>query len=86
MWLIPSNSTVPDCTLWPDTPLTLAVLVFLPIGLHSRNWLSSAIALIPTKAALLYRIQVEEAALLRPFGEEYIACSKATQRLITGIY
>jgi len=62
------------------------VLVFLAIGLHSRNWLSFAIVLIPTTAALLYRIQVEEAALLRAFGEEYVAYSKATKRLIPGIY
>jgi protein-S-isoprenylcysteine O-methyltransferase Ste14 len=61
-------------------------MVFLAIGLHSRNWLSFAIALLPTTAALLYRIHVEESALIGAFGEEYIDYSKSTKRLIPGVY
>lgn len=62
------------------------LLVFLAVGLHSRNWISFAVVLAPTIAALLYRIHVEEAALAEAFGEEYVAYSKATKRLIPGVY
>lgn len=62
------------------------LLVFLAVGLHSRNWVSLAVVLVPTTAALLYRIHVEEIALTKAFGEEYAAYSKTTKRLIPGVY
>jgi protein-S-isoprenylcysteine O-methyltransferase len=62
------------------------ILVFLAVGLHSRNWLSLAIALVPTVGAVLYRIQVEESALLQAFGEEYVTYSSQVRRLIPGLY
>jgi protein-S-isoprenylcysteine O-methyltransferase Ste14 len=42
--------------------------------------------LAPTAIALLYRIRVEEAALIEAFGAEYAAYSRKTKRLIPGIY
>jgi len=42
--------------------------------------------IVPTTAALLYRIHVEEAALAKAFGEEYVAYGKATKRLVPGVY
>ncbi len=62
------------------------LLVFLAIGLHSRNWIALAVVLVPTTSALLYRIHVEEAALAEAFGNEYLAYSKATKRLLPGLY
>jgi protein-S-isoprenylcysteine O-methyltransferase Ste14 len=62
------------------------LLVFLAIGLHSRNWLSLTIVLVPTTAALVYRIHVEEIALKAAFGDEYTGYSKTTKRLIPGLY
>jgi protein-S-isoprenylcysteine O-methyltransferase len=62
------------------------LLVFLAVGLHSRNSISFFIAVVPTTAALLYRIRVEESALLRAFGEEYASYSKQVSRLIPGLY
>ena len=62
------------------------LLVFLAIGLHSRNWISLGVVIVPTTAALLYRIHVEEAALAKAFGEVYVAYSKATKRLVPGVY
>jgi protein-S-isoprenylcysteine O-methyltransferase Ste14 len=62
------------------------LLVFLAVGLHSRNWVSFAVVLAPTTAALLYRIRVEEAALREAFGDEYLAYSRVTKRLIPGVY
>jgi protein-S-isoprenylcysteine O-methyltransferase Ste14 len=62
------------------------ILVFFAVGLHSRNWLSFVIAVVPTAAALVYRIHVEESALIRAFGEEYLVYSKQVSRLIPGLY
>jgi protein-S-isoprenylcysteine O-methyltransferase Ste14 len=62
------------------------ILVFAAVGLYTRNWLGLAIIFIPTTAALLYRIRVEESALRRAFGHEYETYSKSTKCLIPGIY
>lgn len=62
------------------------LLVFLSVGLHARNWLSLAVVLVPTTAALLYRIHVEEAALNQAFGAQYVDYCQTTSRLIPGIY
>jgi protein-S-isoprenylcysteine O-methyltransferase Ste14 len=61
-------------------------LGFLAIGLHSRNWACLALILVLPTLAMLYRIQVEESALREAFGEEYSAYSRATKRLIPGVY
>ena len=61
-------------------------LVFLAIALHEQNWIAAAVVLVPTTAALLYRIHIEEAALNEAFGAQYAAYSKRTKRLIPGIY
>lgn len=62
------------------------MLIFAGLGLHTRSWLGLAILLIPTGAALLYRIHVEENALGEAFGEDYMDYSRVTKRLIPGIY
>jgi protein-S-isoprenylcysteine O-methyltransferase Ste14 len=62
------------------------LLVFLAIGLHSRNWIGFTVAIIPTTAALLYRIHVEEAALNLALGDEYAEYSRVTKRLIPGVF
>jgi protein-S-isoprenylcysteine O-methyltransferase Ste14 len=62
------------------------LISFLAIGLADRNWLSAAIVLILPAAALLYRIHVEEAALLSAFGVQYAEYSMKTKRLIPGVY
>jgi len=62
------------------------LLVVLVIGLHSRNWLSFALSLVPTTAVLLYRMHIEESALRKAFGREYTDYSQTTKRLIPGLY
>ena len=62
------------------------MIVFLAAGIRARNWYSLAIILVLPLAALLYRINVEEAALREAFGEEYIAYSGETKRLVPFIY
>lgn len=62
------------------------MLVFVAIGIHTRNWGAFAFAVVPTFAAMAYRIRVEEIALREAFGEQYAEYSRTTKRLVPGIY
>jgi protein-S-isoprenylcysteine O-methyltransferase Ste14 len=62
------------------------LIIFVSVGLHSRNWLGLAVAVMPPLAALMYRIYVEEAALNEAFGEEYAEYTRTTKRLVPGVY
>jgi protein-S-isoprenylcysteine O-methyltransferase Ste14 len=62
------------------------LVTFFGVALSYGNWLSLAAIVLAVSAALTYRIRVEEAALLGAFGEDYVAYSKSTRRLIPGIY
>jgi protein-S-isoprenylcysteine O-methyltransferase Ste14 len=62
------------------------MLCFLATGLAQLNWISLLIILVFPMAALLYRIHVEEIVLRGAFGEEYVAYSRGTKRLIPGIF
>lgn len=62
------------------------MVLFAAIGIRTSNWIAIALLLIPTAAAVLYRIHVEEAALARAFGTEYGEYSRTTKRLIPGLY
>lgn len=58
----------------------------LGMGLISENWVSlAALAALPP-AAILYRIYVEERALLRHFGPAYAAYARRTKRLLPGLW
>jgi protein-S-isoprenylcysteine O-methyltransferase Ste14 len=58
----------------------------LGLGLAFSNWLSLIIIFVPTFAAALYRMHVEEKALVQAFGREYIDYCRATKRLIPKLY
>ena len=58
----------------------------LGFGLAFSNWLSLMIIFVPTFAAALYRMHVEEKALEQAFGSEYIDYCRATNRLIPKLY
>ena len=62
------------------------LLVFVAIGLHTRNWIAFVIVLVPVVAAMTYRIHVEEIALREAFGEQYEAYSRRTKRLVPWVY
>lgn len=62
------------------------VIIFIAAALHTRNWISFLIIVIPCMTALLYRIHVEESALREHFGEEYVEYCKRTSRLVPGVY
>jgi protein-S-isoprenylcysteine O-methyltransferase Ste14 len=68
-------------------PAYLGHLVsLLGIGLILGNWVGlSALVVLPL-AGILYRIHVEERALLRYFGPAYQAYINRTKRLLPGIW
>jgi protein-S-isoprenylcysteine O-methyltransferase Ste14 len=63
-----------------------SILSFLGLGLVFSNWLSTLVIFLPILSAFLYRIRVEEAALINTFGDSYKNYSKRTHRLVPGIY
>jgi protein-S-isoprenylcysteine O-methyltransferase Ste14 len=62
------------------------LLAFLGISLMFSNWLSIVALLVPILPALLYRIRVEEKAMLSALGQDYREYQQSTRRLIPGIY
>ena len=58
----------------------------LGLGLALSNWLSMVIIFVPILAASLYRIRIEEQALLESFGDEYFEYAQGTKRLIPKVY
>jgi protein-S-isoprenylcysteine O-methyltransferase Ste14 len=42
--------------------------------------------MLPSFAALLYRIRVEEGAMMEALGEDYVSYQESTSRLIPGIF
>jgi protein-S-isoprenylcysteine O-methyltransferase Ste14 len=58
----------------------------LGLGLALSNWLSLILIFVPTLAAALYRMHVEEEALEQAFGSEYRDYCRATHRLIPKLY
>ncbi len=55
-------------------------------GIAYQNWLSLAIAVGLPLIALLYRIHIEEAALVSGIGPEYQEYQQHTKKLIPGIW
>jgi protein-S-isoprenylcysteine O-methyltransferase len=62
------------------------LLVALGWGVASNSWLGLAALTLPLFCSLLYRVHVEERALIDAFGDDYRAYSAATARLIPAIY
>ena len=56
------------------------------VGLAFANGLSLALIFLPLLCVTVYRIRVEEEALLAHFGAEYAAYASETKRLVPGIY
>jgi protein-S-isoprenylcysteine O-methyltransferase Ste14 len=62
------------------------MILFAALGVRTRNWIACGIILVPSLAALLYRMHVEEAALRQAFGQEYEEYRSRTKRLLPWIY
>jgi protein-S-isoprenylcysteine O-methyltransferase len=58
----------------------------LGIGLVLGNWVGLTALVVLPLAGILYRIHVEESALLRYFGTTYQAYASRTKRLLPGIW
>lgn len=63
-----------------------SLLTSLGLGLYLNNWLSIFLAFLPPFFAFMYRIKVEEQALVEKFGDEYVEYRKKTKKLIPFIY
>lgn len=62
------------------------MISFLGMGLLLRHWTSLIVLLVPIMAALLYRITIEERALLAGLGDAYADFMRRRKRLVPGIY
>jgi protein-S-isoprenylcysteine O-methyltransferase Ste14 len=62
------------------------LLIVSGFGLARGNWLALATCVVVPLAALLRRIQVEEAELNRVLGDPYRAYQRRTKRLIPGLW
>jgi protein-S-isoprenylcysteine O-methyltransferase len=62
------------------------LLMWLAIGMRTENILSLIALMLPTTAALLFRISIEEDTLSAEFGNRYIEYSRKTKRVIPFLY
>jgi protein-S-isoprenylcysteine O-methyltransferase Ste14 len=62
------------------------LLRYLGLGLAYANWLSLALIFLPLLLSVLYRMRVEESALLETFGNEYEEYCRGVKRLIPKVY
>jgi protein-S-isoprenylcysteine O-methyltransferase Ste14 len=65
---------------------TGSVLSFLGLGLVFSSWVTVTVIFVPILLAFLYRIRIEEKALVEHFGNEYVQYCNSTKRLIPMIY
>ncbi|MEP6604348.1 MAG: isoprenylcysteine carboxylmethyltransferase family protein, partial [Spartobacteria bacterium] len=65
---------------------TGALIAFVGFGFCLANWLSILCLIIPIAAAFLWRIHVEERALLDALGDDYRSYMQRTRRLLPFVY
>jgi protein-S-isoprenylcysteine O-methyltransferase Ste14 len=65
---------------------SFALITFLGLGLFLNNWISLFVAFLPTFLGFLYRIKIEEEALIQKFGTEYLEYKRNTKRLIPFVF
>ena len=65
---------------------TGTLLAHLGLGLAFANWFSLLFSSVPFLLAAMYRMRVEERALVATFGAEYSSYCKTSKRLIPGVY
>ncbi len=62
------------------------ILMCCGYGIAVQNWLSLAIAVLLPLAALIYRIHVEEAAMVTSIGSDYSEYRRNTKKLIPWVW
>jgi protein-S-isoprenylcysteine O-methyltransferase Ste14 len=65
---------------------TGGVLMSLGMGLAVQSWFATLITTVAFLLAILYRIGIEEKALITEFGEQYTSYSRRVKRLIPFIF
>ena len=65
---------------------TGALLSFLGLGICFRNWDALAWAFMPPTLMFLWRIRIEESALIRALGDAYVNYCARTRRLLPFVY
>jgi len=65
---------------------TGALLAFIGLGMMLFNWLAAVVLIVPILFAFLWRIAIEEQALLAAFGADYVAYQRRTKRLVPFLY
>ena len=84
---IPSTGAATPCTTTDRHPSYVAgLLLHAGIALALTNWGSLAIALLGAPPLFVYRIRVEERALLERLGAPYAAYMSRTSRLVYGVW
>ena len=63
-----------------------SLISLIGLGFALENWISLLILLILPLVAILYRIKVEEKALLQHFGTQYEEYRKRTKKLLPKLY
>jgi protein-S-isoprenylcysteine O-methyltransferase Ste14 len=62
------------------------LLIALGFGLAAANWLSLAVCAVVPPLALVRRMAIEEAELVRVLGDRYRGYQRATHRLVPGVW
>jgi protein-S-isoprenylcysteine O-methyltransferase Ste14 len=62
------------------------ILTMLGVGLAVTNWASLLVLLLFVLAGHLYRVRIEEQALVRTLGQPYIAYMQRTKRFIPLVF
>lgn len=65
---------------------TGALIAFTGVGLAFGDWFAVIVLLVPVMAAIMYRVRVEERALVDALGTNYEEYRTRTKRLIPGVY
>jgi protein-S-isoprenylcysteine O-methyltransferase len=82
--IIPGHRLVTDgpYRLMRHPSYTGALVALTGLGLSLDSWLSLVVLVLLPGAAFLYRIRVEDRALLEAFGEEYLRYRKTVKSLV----
>ncbi len=65
---------------------TGALLAFLGLGILLHNWLAAVVLVVPIMVAFLWRIHVEEGALMTALGSAYTEYMARTKKLVPYLF
>lgn len=65
---------------------TGVLLAFVGFALSLANWAAMLLIIVPIFCAFLRRMSVEEQALSRALGDDYVGYMRRTKRLLPGLY